>query len=108
MAAAPRAALLGAGVVLALTTTGCGALGLGGSGVDRDRVAERTGQVLQERLGQAPDEVTCAEDLPAEVDASIECEVTHGGDTYPVTVTTTSVDGSNVEFEVEVDGQPRG
>ncbi|TQN27846.1 uncharacterized protein DUF4333 [Haloactinospora alba] len=107
MVAAPRAVLLGVGAVLALTTTGCGALGFGGSGVDRDRVAERTGQVLQERLGRTPDEVTCAEDLPAEVEASIDCEVTHDGDTYPVTVTTTSVDGSDVEFEVEVDGEPR-
>jgi hypothetical protein len=74
--------------------------------IDRDDVAEQASAVLEEQVGQAPDEFTCPEDLPAEVGASIRCELTEAGQTYGVTVTTTSVDGDDAQFDVKVDDEP--
>ncbi|WP_017595962.1 DUF4333 domain-containing protein [Nocardiopsis potens] len=81
----------------------------GGAGaVPADEVAQQAATVLEEQVGQAPDDLTCPEDLPAEVGASIRCELTAGGDTLGVTVTATSVDGGDVGFDVKVDEQPAG
>lgn len=52
--------------------------------------------------GQAPDKLTCP-DLPAEVGASVRCELVAGPDVLGVTVTTTSVDGGDVLFDFAVD-----
>ncbi|WP_344090903.1 DUF4333 domain-containing protein, partial [Nocardiopsis composta] len=70
--------------------------------------AQEAAAVLEEQVGQTPDDLTCPEDLPAEVGSSIRCELTAGGQTLGVTITTTSVEGSDVNFDVEVDEQPTG
>src|SRR5699024_9863480 len=65
---------------------------------------------LEEQIGQRPD-ITCEEDLPAEVDASIRCELTAGEAdvVYGVTVTATDVsDGGMVNFQLKVDEEPMG
>ncbi|MFF2376948.1 DUF4333 domain-containing protein [Streptomyces xiamenensis] len=74
--------------------------------VDKDEVAQQASAALEERVGQAPDDLTCAEDLPAKVGASIRCELTAGGQTYGVTITTTSAEGNNAEFDILVDEEP--
>ncbi len=48
------------------------------------------------------DSVDCPDELPAEVDASVVCTVTQqDGKEIDVDVTTTSVDGDNVNFDVK-------
>lgn len=96
------------GAAAMLIATGCSFdFNIGGpAAVDSEDVAEQAALELEQQVGRAPDDLTCSEDLPAEVDASIRCELTADGQTYGVTVTTTSVEGSDVEFDVLVDEQP--
>ncbi|XKK41567.1 DUF4333 domain-containing protein [Nocardiopsis sp. ARC36] len=93
------------GALPLLMATGC-SFSFGGPGaVDAEEVAQRSGEMLAEEVGQTPDDLTCSDDLPAEVGAEIRCELTNGGETVGVTVTTTAVDGSDVRWDVQVDEQ---
>ncbi|RMI44644.1 DUF4333 domain-containing protein [Streptomyces triticirhizae] len=96
-----RAAL---GALPLLLATGCSG---GDPVVKKEDVAEQASAQLEEMVGAAPDDFTCPEDLPAEVGAEIRCELTSGGLTYGVTVTTTEVDGDRAEFDVQVDETPK-
>jgi hypothetical protein len=40
------------------------------------------------------------------VGATTSCEVTEAGQTYGATVTVTSVDGDNAQWDIEVDDEP--
>lgn len=80
----------------------------GSAAVSAADVEEQAEIQLEQQVGQRPD-ITCAEDLPAEVGASIECELTADGlpDTYGVTMTVTDVaDDGNVGFDIKVDEEP--
>lgn len=96
------------GALTMLVATGCSFnFSAGDPGaVDSEEIATQAAAVLEEEVGQAPDDLTCSEDLPAQVDASIRCELTGDGHTYGVTVTTTSVEGDEVNFDVVVDEEP--
>ncbi|WP_033303235.1 DUF4333 domain-containing protein [Nocardiopsis alkaliphila] len=96
------------GTLSVLLATGCSFdFSLGGPGViEAEQVAEKSSEMLAEQIGEAPDEFTCSEDLPAEVGAEIRCELTHGGESLGVTVTTTSVDGDQAEWDIKVDEAP--
>nr|WP_275041347.1 DUF4333 domain-containing protein [Nocardiopsis lucentensis] len=89
-------------------STGCSFnFSIGGpSAVDAEQVAERSSEMLAEQVGQTPDDFTCPQGLPAEVSAEIRCTLMDGGVNYGVTVTTTSVDGTNVQWNIQVDEQP--
>ncbi len=80
-------------------------LGLAGCGgtVEADDVETQISDQLEAQVGQRPDSVDCAEDLPAEMDATIRCELTAGEDILGVTVTVTEVDGDKVNFDIQVD-----
>ena len=101
-----RKTFAAAGGAIALTAllAGCSA-----GSVSADEAATLAEDQLEEQVGQRPD-ITCPEDLPAEVDASIECELTAEDmdETYPVTLTVTDVDGSNVGFDIQVAEEPMG
>jgi hypothetical protein len=73
--------------------------------VDGQEVAAAVSEQLTAQVGQAPDSVTCP-DLPAAVGESIRCELVAGQDTLGVTVTTSSVEGGSVEFDILVDEMP--
>jgi Domain of unknown function (DUF4333) len=62
---------------------------------------------LEEQAGLRPD-ITCLDDLEAEIGAEGRCTLTVGGDPekYGVTVTVTSVEGDTANFDVQVDEQP--
>lgn len=87
-------------LVATLLLAGCGA-----SAVPQDDVEAQVFDGLTETVGEEPDDVTCPGDLPAEVDAEMVCELTAQGDSIDVTVTVTSVDGSDVEFDFVVADQ---
>ncbi|WP_233515403.1 DUF4333 domain-containing protein [Marinitenerispora sediminis] len=98
MAAGPAAVLLAA--------AGCSfSLGVGGASVGSDDVANEVARQLEEQVGRAPDDVSCPENLPGEVGASVRCELTADGEAYGVTVTVTEVEGTRVAFDVRVDDQ---
>ena len=98
------------GALPLLLVTGCSFnFSVGGPGaVSAEEVAEKSSAMLAEQVGETPDEFTCSEDLPPEVGAEIRCELTHGGESLGVTVTTTEVDGSDVKWDVQVDDAPAG
>lgn len=56
--------------------------------------------------GKEVDEVSCP-DLPARVGASERCTLRADNETYGVTVTATSVQGTDVKFDIEVDQTPQ-
>ncbi|MCW0214651.1 MAG: DUF4333 domain-containing protein [Pseudonocardia sp.] len=84
-------------------------LGLSGcsSYVDKADVQQKITDFYRQTTSQAPDRTECPEDLPAEVGKSIRCTVTGDGETYGVTVTATKVEGSDVNFDMQVDQNPQ-
>lgn len=82
--------------------------GCGPGTVEKDELAETIGRRLEQKVGQRPDEVTCPRELPAEVGASVKCELTAGGTALDVTTSVTSVDGGDVKFDIEVEELPAG
>lgn len=56
--------------------------------------------------GVAPDEVDCPDELRGNVDETTTCVLTAGEDRLEVTVTVTSAEGPEVEFDIEVADEP--
>jgi hypothetical protein len=106
--------MLGAAVIALSVACGVGACSasdstsgdVAGDSVDRATVASQVADQLAKQVGRRPDAVTCPRDLPSEIGASIRCELTDAGQTFGITVRTTSVLGSKVNFNIEVDKQP--
>ncbi|MFW5418551.1 DUF4333 domain-containing protein [Nocardiopsis sp. CNT-189] len=98
-----RTIVAGAGAGAAvLLAAGC-AVEFNVEGVPQEEVVERATQVLEEELGGAVEDFSCPGELPAQEGESMRCELTAGGQTVGVTLTTTKVNGSDVDFDVKVD-----
>ena len=91
-------------VAAALLLAGCGA-----GAVQAKDVATAVADEVERQAGARPD-VTCAEDLKAEVGATGRCSLVLEGldGEYGVTVTVTGVDGDRATFDVKVDTEPLG
>jgi len=89
-----------AGVML-LALSACG----GTKSVAQADVEKQAGEELAKVVGQKPDKIECPGDLKAEVGTEMRCELFAGGESIGLTVTVTSVDGSDVKFDVNVDQQ---
>lgn len=92
----PLVLVTAAGFALA----GCGMLGP--SAVPADEVETQISDKLTEMVGQTPEEISCPEDLPAEEGAEMTCEISDSGESIDVTVTVTSVEDDNVNFDIQV------
>jgi hypothetical protein len=78
-----------------------------GSSVSKEDLQSQVSQQLTDQVGQAPESVTCPDDLDAEVGRSTRCQLrTTDGTTYGVGVTVTKVENSNVSFDIQVDPAP--
>lgn len=88
----------------AVALAGALALGLGGCSayVEKADVESKISEFYQRQTNSAPTSTTCPDNLPAEVGKSITCTVVGDGTTYNVKVTTTSVEGESVNFDMEV------
>jgi predicted thioesterase len=75
------------------------------STVDGKNVAQSVFDQLAEN-GKQVDKVSCP-DLAAQVGATQRCSLVSGTETYGVTVTVTSVQGTDVKFDIQVDQQPQ-
>jgi Domain of unknown function (DUF4333) len=87
-------------------------LGLSACGtatLSADEVATGAEDALEAEVGQRPD-VTCPEDLEAEVGAEMRCTLTAEGleGEYGVTVRISEVEGETASFDVQVDDAPQG
>jgi hypothetical protein len=74
--------------------------------VAKNDLAGEISNQLKQQVGRAPDSVTCPDDLKGEVGTKERCELKDGSDTYGVTVTVTSVKGTDVKFDIKVDEKP--
>lgn len=89
-------------LMLGLAATGCQ------STVEQADVEEEISSKLGEQLGGEPDSVDCPEDLEAEEDHEMQCDLTVEGEDHTVNVTVTNVDGSEVEFDMVLDEEEGG
>ncbi|WP_405903382.1 DUF4333 domain-containing protein [Streptomyces sp. NBC_00656] len=80
----------------------------GGQSVNRAEVARQGKAALTAQVGKAPDAFSCAEDLPAEVGATIRCQLASEGKQYGVTVTAKSVVNGKVSMDFKVDDAATG
>lgn len=86
-----------------LLLSGCGAAAVSKADLEQKIKTQLTAQVKQE-----PDSIECPGALEAKVGATQKCVLTEGATKLGVTVTVTSVEGSNVNFSIKVDDQPMG
>jgi hypothetical protein len=69
-----------------------------------DKLASTLAQKLAATTGQPTPDVTCPEDLTGKAGTTTRCTLTTGdGSTLGVTVTVSSVDGSQINFGFEAD-----
>ena len=86
-----------------LITTACSAPVSTGGSLDEPEVEEQVSSLLEKQVGHRPDKIDCAGDLKAKEGKKMRCTLTAGGDDLGVTVTVTEVEGTTVNFNVEVD-----
>jgi hypothetical protein len=81
----------------------------GAGTLSADEIATKAEDALEEQVGARP-EITCPEDIDAEVGAETECTLTAGGNPteYGVNITVTEVDGDAATFGIRVDEEPKG
>ncbi|AVH56159.1 MULTISPECIES: DUF4333 domain-containing protein [Streptomyces] len=70
--------------------------------------SEKLATIVAEKLaattGQPKPNITCPEDLAAEVDTTTRCKLTaNDGSTLGVSVKVTSVEGDQINFDIEAD-----
>jgi len=87
--------------VLALGAAGCG----GERDLPRDSVASTIGAEMRAR-GVAAEEVSCPEDLPAQVGRSIRCEFVVGGQPVDAVATVGGVEGETVRYDIRTEARP--
>jgi hypothetical protein len=68
--------------------------------VTGDDVQAQITSTVQEQLGAPANSVDCPEDLKAEVGATLQCNVVLPDRTFDVVAKVTSVEGSNVKFDI--------
>jgi hypothetical protein len=102
-----RLRLLLAAPLLALALAACGSDESDRATLAAEDVAEGAEEALEAQIGARPD-ISCPDDLAAEVGATTRCTLAVEGDPeeYGVTVTVTSVDGDTADFGIEVDEEP--
>ena len=98
----PRLRLLVATPVLVVGLAACGT-----GAMTPEQVAEGAAEALEARAGFRPD-VSCADELVAEVGAEARCTLVVDDAEYGVTATVTSVEDDTVNFDVQVDDEPFG
>ncbi|QLL09023.1 DUF4333 domain-containing protein [Mycobacterium vicinigordonae] len=70
------------------------------SAVSKKDVEGQISAKMTDANGSKPSSVSCPSDLPAKVGAQTDCVMTVKDEKYNVNVTVTSIDGSNVKFDM--------
>ncbi|MFR9676215.1 DUF4333 domain-containing protein [Streptomyces sp. TR06-5] len=95
-AAAPLAVTAAAGLLL----VGCSTT----PKLPKDQLGDTVAQKLAASTGQPEPDVSCPEDLVGEVGTSTRCTLTaQDGSTLGVNVEVTSVEGTNIKFDIQAD-----
>jgi mRNA-degrading endonuclease toxin of MazEF toxin-antitoxin module len=88
-----------AGLLAGVAACSC-SVGSSSHSVSKSDVANQITSKLTDAAGDKPDSVTCPNDLGAQVGAQLNCEMKVKNQTFNVNVTVTSVQGSNVKFDM--------
>jgi Domain of unknown function (DUF4333) len=75
-------------------------IGSSSHAVSKSDVAQQITSKLTDAAGNKPESVTCPGDLPAKVGAQLNCEMKVKNQDFNVNVTVTSVNGSDVKFDM--------
>ncbi len=68
--------------------------------VSKDDIAKQISSKMTDAAGNKPDSVSCPDGLKAQVGAQLNCGMKVKGQDYNVNVTTTSVNGNDVKFDM--------
>lgn len=93
---------LALGAATLVLASGCSFSAGTSTSVDQDKVEQQISDTLEAQVGQKPDDISCPDDLEAEVDATMTCTLTAGTDQLDVAVKVTDVDGDDVKFDIQV------
>jgi uncharacterized protein DUF4333 len=88
-----------AGLMASAGACSC-SIGSSSHSVSKGDVASQITSKLTDAAGNKPDSVNCPGDLPATVGAQLNCEMKVKNQTFNVNVTVTSVNGSDVKFDM--------
>jgi hypothetical protein len=88
-----------AGLVASASACSC-SIGTSSHAVSKNDVAQQITSKLTDAAGNKPDSVTCPSDLEAKVGAQLNCTMKVKNQTFNVNVTVTSVNGSDVKFDM--------
>jgi hypothetical protein len=80
--------------------SGAAACSSGPGTVSKDDIAKQITDKMTDAGGNKPDSVSCPDGLKAQVGSQLNCGMKVKGQDFNVNVTTTSVDGSNVKFDM--------
>jgi hypothetical protein len=94
-------AATGIGAVLLLGPIGCSVT----STVDRNEVASTVASAMRDQ-GVTAEQVSCPEDLVAEVGRVLRCEFSTGGQPVDAVVTVTSVSGGTARYDIHTEARP--
>jgi Domain of unknown function (DUF4333) len=76
--------------------------------IPKQTVEQGIADVLEQKVGDRPDAVTCPGPVKPEAGTTIRCELTAVGLRYGVTATITSYTNGKGNYSVKVDSQPLG
>src|ERR1700739_1557279 len=91
-----RLLVLGAAAGLTASAGACSS----SHAVSKNDVANEITYKFTDPAGNKPESVTCPSDLPAKVGAQLNCEMRVKNQPFNVNVTVTSVNGSDVKFDM--------
>ncbi|QKW24072.1 DUF4333 domain-containing protein [Kitasatospora sp. NA04385] len=75
--------------------------------VSAEKLGQQTAKTLAEQYNQPEPTVTCPEDLVGKVGTTMRCRLTaEDGSSLGLTVTVTSVTGTDVKYDIKVDDLP--
>ncbi len=102
-------ALLVAAASLSLAAcSGDASVSVGEPAVPKEKVQTNAQAQLTKVVGQKFPPISCPADLKAKLGEKMICTVTLSGKPYDVTITVTSVNGTDVKYDVKVASTPRG
>jgi Domain of unknown function (DUF4333) len=96
----PRLASVILVLAAAAHVVGC-QVSVGGTTVPQATVEETTMKILTAQVGAECPKITCPGDLKATVGTVMVCSMTIDGKLADVTITVTSVEGTNVKWDVK-------
>ena len=74
--------------------------------IAKETLEQGIADILQQKVGQRPDSVTCPGPVKAVTGQSVRCELTSGTAKYGLTATVNSYQNGKANYSVQVDEKP--